>query len=135
MLVPALNPNAIPMRWYLHEMVSWINVQILCCYVQKIEARHLRALVTLARYLHCCWLISVGITAKGTAQLSFILSCHDDFCTVDHRQTPNALLLGNVYTGIIFSFTLEIPSDSYTTHSQNLTGCSTVSQGCCKLIG
>ena len=78
---------------------------------------------------------TVGITAKGTAQLCFILSYHDDFCTVDHRQTTNALRIGNVYTGIIISFVLETPNDTFTTPSQNLIGCSTVSQGCCKLIG
>ena len=33
------------------------------------------------------------------------------------------------------SYVLGIPNDAYTALSQNLTGCSTLSQGYCKLIG
>ena len=33
------------------------------------------------------------------------------------------------------SYVLEIPNDAYTTLSQNLMGCSTLSQEYCKLIG
>ena len=35
----------------------------------------------------------------------------------------------------LFSFVLEIPNDRYITLSQNLIGCSTLSQEYCKLIG
>ena len=33
------------------------------------------------------------------------------------------------------SYVLEIPNDGYTTLSQNLIGCSTLTQEYCKLIG
>ena len=57
----------------------------------------------------------------------YIICKHNHICGVEVCEKNRALELSSIV--------LEIPNDAYTTLSQNLIGCSTLSQEYCKPIG